>query len=278
MLKHDAVALPALIQGGMGVAVSSWPLALAVSAAGQLGVVPGTALDAVLARRLQDAILVATCVRHSRASRFPRSPSASSPVTSGPVAARRELRMLRVSLDPSVLSGEAAPPLKRPAFLAVVSAHVLAEYMARDPAMRPAGSSSRDRRLAAITPRRVAGSRWTRRASPATVRAIMPTSRGSPRSGCHSGWPVPMTLRPRSQRPGPLARLACRWARCSPSARNPGSAPTCARNCSTRRGRARCECEPIPRRHPPGSLSRPSSFPAPWQSRSGTACGLGCVT
>jgi len=47
-------ARPVLIQGGMGVAVSSWPLARAVSTAGQLGVVSGTALDAVLARRLQD--------------------------------------------------------------------------------------------------------------------------------------------------------------------------------------------------------------------------------
>lgn len=38
----------------MGVAVSSWQLARAVSKAGQLGVVSGTALDAVVARRLQD--------------------------------------------------------------------------------------------------------------------------------------------------------------------------------------------------------------------------------
>ncbi len=45
---------PGVIQGGMGVAVSSWPLASAVSRAGQLGVVSGTALDVVLARRLQD--------------------------------------------------------------------------------------------------------------------------------------------------------------------------------------------------------------------------------
>src|SRR5690606_37130208 len=45
---------PTLIQGGMGVAVSSWPMARAVSLAGQLGVVSGTALDVVLARRLQD--------------------------------------------------------------------------------------------------------------------------------------------------------------------------------------------------------------------------------
>jgi len=46
--------LPQVIQGGMGVAVSSWPLASAVSRCGQLGVVSGTALDVVLARRLQD--------------------------------------------------------------------------------------------------------------------------------------------------------------------------------------------------------------------------------
>lgn len=44
---------PLLIQGGMGVAVSAWPLARAVSQTGQLGVVSGTALDAVLVRRLE---------------------------------------------------------------------------------------------------------------------------------------------------------------------------------------------------------------------------------
>jgi nitronate monooxygenase len=43
-----------IIQGGMGVGVSNWKLARAVSEAGQLGVVSGTALDQVLARRLQD--------------------------------------------------------------------------------------------------------------------------------------------------------------------------------------------------------------------------------
>jgi NAD(P)H-dependent flavin oxidoreductase YrpB (nitropropane dioxygenase family) len=46
--------LPVVIQGGMGVAVSSWRLAQAVSRTGQLGVVSGTALDVVIARRLQD--------------------------------------------------------------------------------------------------------------------------------------------------------------------------------------------------------------------------------
>lgn len=45
--------LPSIIQGGMGVGVSHWPLARAVAATGQLGVVSGVALDAVLARRLQ---------------------------------------------------------------------------------------------------------------------------------------------------------------------------------------------------------------------------------
>jgi nitronate monooxygenase len=45
---------PVIIQGGMGVGVSSWRLANAVSQHGQLGVVSGTALDQVLVRRLQD--------------------------------------------------------------------------------------------------------------------------------------------------------------------------------------------------------------------------------
>lgn len=45
---------PVLIQGGMGVGVSNWRLAKAVSKEGQLGVVSGTMLDTVFARRLQD--------------------------------------------------------------------------------------------------------------------------------------------------------------------------------------------------------------------------------
>jgi NAD(P)H-dependent flavin oxidoreductase YrpB (nitropropane dioxygenase family) len=44
---------PIIIQGGMGVGVSNWRLARAVSQAGQLGVVSGTALDLLLTRRLQ---------------------------------------------------------------------------------------------------------------------------------------------------------------------------------------------------------------------------------
>lgn len=46
--------LPQIIQGGMGAAVSSWRLAQAVSKLGQLGVVSGTALGEILARRLED--------------------------------------------------------------------------------------------------------------------------------------------------------------------------------------------------------------------------------
>ncbi|MBA4158577.1 MAG: nitronate monooxygenase, partial [Gemmatimonadetes bacterium] len=45
---------PTIIQGGMGVGVSNWVLAKAVSLRGQLGVVSGTALDTLFVRRLQD--------------------------------------------------------------------------------------------------------------------------------------------------------------------------------------------------------------------------------
>lgn len=45
--------LPKIIQGGMGFGISDWRLARAVSGLGQLGVVSGTALDVVVARRLQ---------------------------------------------------------------------------------------------------------------------------------------------------------------------------------------------------------------------------------
>ena len=46
--------LPQIIQGGMGIAVSNWKLARAVSRLGHLGVVSGTAIDTVMVRRLQD--------------------------------------------------------------------------------------------------------------------------------------------------------------------------------------------------------------------------------
>ncbi|MEP6573909.1 MAG: nitronate monooxygenase [Gemmatimonadota bacterium] len=62
-------ALPEIIQGGMGVGVSNWRLARAVSEAGQLGVVSATALDSVLVRRLQDGDLDGAMRRAM--SRFP---------------------------------------------------------------------------------------------------------------------------------------------------------------------------------------------------------------
>lgn len=45
---------PTIVQGGMGIAVSDWRLARAVSSAGQLGVVSATGIDTVMIRRLQD--------------------------------------------------------------------------------------------------------------------------------------------------------------------------------------------------------------------------------
>ena len=44
---------PKIIQGGMGFGISDWHLASTVSQLGQLGVVSGTALDAVLTRKLE---------------------------------------------------------------------------------------------------------------------------------------------------------------------------------------------------------------------------------
>ena len=49
-----ALAHPMIIQGGMGVGVSCWVLAKAVSIRGHMGVVSGTALDTLFVRRLQD--------------------------------------------------------------------------------------------------------------------------------------------------------------------------------------------------------------------------------
>lgn len=46
--------LPMIIQGGMGVAISNWKLAKAVSLQGQLGVISGTGVGPVLVRRLQE--------------------------------------------------------------------------------------------------------------------------------------------------------------------------------------------------------------------------------
>src|SRR5471030_677533 len=53
MAVRSSATLPRIIQGGMGVGISGWRLAKAVSSLGQLGLVAGTALDRVMIRRLQ---------------------------------------------------------------------------------------------------------------------------------------------------------------------------------------------------------------------------------
>ncbi len=54
MSAAAVVPFPMIIQGGMGIGVSDWKLARAVSLRGHLGVVSGTCIDSVLIRRLQD--------------------------------------------------------------------------------------------------------------------------------------------------------------------------------------------------------------------------------
>jgi nitronate monooxygenase len=62
---------PKIIQGGMGVGVSNWSLANAVSKLGQLGVVSGTALDQLFVRRLADGDLGGHMRRGIEAFPFP---------------------------------------------------------------------------------------------------------------------------------------------------------------------------------------------------------------
>jgi len=230
--------LPVVIQGGMGVAVSSWQLARAVSITGQLGVVSGTALDVVLARRLQDgdqdgdmrralahfpvpAMAERVLERYFRAGgRAADQPYKATPnLVIRPGVRTMELSVVAnfaevwlakqghdgliginflekiqlataaaaygamlagvdyvlmgagiptklphlldqlarheparldlhvdgatqaysVGLDPEVLTGGGLPPLRRPIFLAIVSAHVLAGYLARADGTRPDG-------------------------------------------------------------------------------------------------------------------------------------------
>lgn len=50
----DDSTLPSIIQGGMGIGVSSWRLARSVAQRGEIGVISGTAIDSVVVRELQD--------------------------------------------------------------------------------------------------------------------------------------------------------------------------------------------------------------------------------
>lgn len=54
MTAAARLSLPLVIQGGMGIGVSNWTLARAVSSRGHLGVVSGTCVDSLFVRRLQD--------------------------------------------------------------------------------------------------------------------------------------------------------------------------------------------------------------------------------
>ncbi|MBE3076574.1 MAG: nitronate monooxygenase [Actinobacteria bacterium] len=222
----------------MGVAVSSWQLVRAVSQTGQLGVVSGTALDVVIARRLQDGdvggdirralehfpvpamaqrVLSRYFVAGGRAPGQPYHPvpklsmntsvaglelsvvanfaevwlakeghdgvvginflekvqmatpsAAYGAMLAGvdyvlmgagiPAEIPQLLNKLAlhepcslnlhvdgatiaytVGLDPEALTGGGLAPLRRPSFLAIVSAHVLAAYLAREDATRPDG-------------------------------------------------------------------------------------------------------------------------------------------
>lgn len=227
---------PVIIQGGMGVGVSSWQLAQAVARTGQLGVVSGTALDCVVARRLQDgdpgghvrralhdfplpAVADRVLARYFRPEGRAGAPYLPIPRLalrrgrggddlavvgnfvevwlakeghSGLVGINflekiqlatpasmygamlagvdfvlvgagipREIPQLLddlaaqrpgtiqvdvvggeprpVTLDPAALGGDQLPPLRRPAFLAIVSSHVLAAYLDRERITRPDG-------------------------------------------------------------------------------------------------------------------------------------------
>lgn len=66
------ISVPKIIQGGMGIGVSNWNLAKAVSKLGELGVISGTALDQVLARRLQDGDLCGDARRALASFPFPQ--------------------------------------------------------------------------------------------------------------------------------------------------------------------------------------------------------------
>lgn len=235
----DITHLPEIIQGGMGVQISSWRLAREVACAGQLGVISGTAMDLVLARRLQDgdpgghyrralahfpdqAMADRSLARYyipdgrtdgapyrpvPRLVMNPRRTSVELAVLGafaevwlakdghsglvgmnllekiqmavpsmalGAMLADVDVFLVGagvprqlpgvlsalaagkavaydidvdgsadvqhvVTLDPADLLGRSLPPLNRPAFLAIVSSHVLATYLARDESIRPDG-------------------------------------------------------------------------------------------------------------------------------------------
>ncbi len=98
---------PRIIQGGMGVGVSNWRLANAVSKLGQLGVVSGTALDSLFVRRIADGDPGGHMRRGLDAFPFPEmakriwdeyfvpgGKAASAPYPVPPMHQRRDVRMV----------------------------------------------------------------------------------------------------------------------------------------------------------------------------------------
>jgi NAD(P)H-dependent flavin oxidoreductase YrpB (nitropropane dioxygenase family) len=113
-----------IIQGGMGVGISGWPLARAVALTGQLGVVSGVALDTLLARRLQlgDA---GGHIRRALAS-FPHAEAAERILdryfVEGGIDPDERFRLVpRLSLDPSQMATDL-----------VIAANFVEVFLAKD--------------------------------------------------------------------------------------------------------------------------------------------------
>lgn len=51
--NNNNVVVPSIIQGGMGVRISSWNLARTVASCGEMGVISGTCMEIVMVRQLQ---------------------------------------------------------------------------------------------------------------------------------------------------------------------------------------------------------------------------------
>jgi nitronate monooxygenase len=105
---------PKIIQGGMGIGVSNWRLANAVSRLGQLGVVSGTALDQLFVRRLADGDQGGNMKRGMDAFPFPDMarriwqeyfvPGGKAPETPYPTTPMHQRRDLRKMIELCMVS------------------------------------------------------------------------------------------------------------------------------------------------------------------------------
>jgi NAD(P)H-dependent flavin oxidoreductase YrpB (nitropropane dioxygenase family) len=186
VVDAPTAALPRLIQGGMGIGVSSWRLAREVSLAGQLGVVSGTALDTVVARRLQDgdpgghlrralaafpvpAMAERVLQRYFRdGGRRPGHPYRPS--------ARLTLRPGHASLELAVVANFAEVWLAREGHDGLVGVNFLEKVQMATPAAWERGSPRRSRACSThsrATTSRASTCTWTAR-RPATARRSTP--------------------------------------------------------------------------------------------------------